>query len=415
MYPTQLHSYLLWRSSVDPDAQALAKRRFTTAMSLMPAAMVGMFVFGWYAAVIILVSMGTAFVADFICHRFIFTDSLGTRDGTWLLTGLVLALLMPPNVGYWVPIVGAIVAIVVGKYVLSVDNMPLLQPAAIGLLMLFLIGFACGTRNNPILPMASKDKDGTELKEPEPRWPVLTRGIESPNESQDESWSDGTKMRRFISNLVNGFFTGDITQSVSRKDYGDSRWDVSGKPPAQAVHGPRPIDLVKKDSKNVCPNYDWLSLLLGYVPATIGGSSALALGLGILFLIFTGAAHWATPITAMATLFGGLHFVAWAGGPVISENILIHVLTGSTLLFIFYVAADPATAPRSFRGKVYAGVALGLLELLLRLFTPLAEGLFISVVMVQGLSFVIDQWLAPPVEPEVATMTGLSPSSLGRL
>src|SRR5579862_5546776 len=121
MYPTQLHSYLLWRSSVAPDQQALAKRRFTTTISLMPAAMVGMFVFGWYAATIILVSMAAAFCADFICHRFIWTDSIGTRDGTWLLTGVLLALLMPPNVGYWVPIFGAIVAIVAGKYLLSVD------------------------------------------------------------------------------------------------------------------------------------------------------------------------------------------------------------------------------------------------------------------------------------------------------
>jgi hypothetical protein len=60
-------------------------------------------------------------------------------------------------------------------------------------------------------------------------------------------------------------------------------------------------------------------------------------------------------------------------------------------------------------------VALGILDLLLRLFPPLAEGLFISVIIVQGLSFVIDQWLAPPVEDTGTTAAQLSPSSLGRL
>src|SRR5579862_4527292 len=109
MYPTKVHSYLLWRSSVDPDAQALASRRFTATVSLLPATMVGMFVFGWYAGVLVLIALGTAFVADWICHKIpAFRDSTGTRDGTWLLTGLLLALFLPPNAGWWVPIIGVL-------------------------------------------------------------------------------------------------------------------------------------------------------------------------------------------------------------------------------------------------------------------------------------------------------------------
>src|SRR5690348_13495855 len=110
---------------------------------------------------------------------------------------------------------------------------------------------------------------------------------------------------------------------------------------------------------------------------------SLALLFGILLLIFTGAVHWALPLFALLTMFGGLHFIAWAytgssNAPVIADNISIHLLTGGTLLGVFYLAADPLTAPRSLRGKIFAGIAFGLIELLLRLFTPLTEGVILS-------------------------------------
>jgi Na+-translocating ferredoxin:NAD+ oxidoreductase RnfD subunit len=153
------------------------------------------------------------------------------------------------------------------------------------------------------------------------------------------------------------------------------------------------------------------------VPATVGGSSALALGFGILLLIFTGAASATVPMFAMMTMFASLHFFSWASGGsrVVPENIPIHLLTGSTLLGLFYLAADPTSTPRSFIGKVYAGVALGLVEVIIRLFTPLSEGIFISVVLVQALSMIFDQYLAPPKDESRDTVFGdMTPSSLGR-
>jgi Na+-translocating ferredoxin:NAD+ oxidoreductase RnfD subunit len=203
--------------------------------------------------------------------------------------------------------------------------------------------------------------------------------------------------------------------------------------PAEAVHGPRPIDLVKFNrgvdissgvklasalgkKEMTEEGCDWLSLVLGYVPATIGGSSALALGWGVLLLVFAGAASPLVPVFALATMFTALHLLAWINPAyAVPGNIPVHLLTGSTILGLFYLAADPTTAPRSFLGKVYSGVAVGLLETALRIFTPLAEAIFISVIVVQLLSFVIDQWLAPPGEEARPGAVGISSSSLGRL
>jgi electron transport complex protein RnfD len=421
MYPTRLHSYLLWRSTVDSDSQALAKRRYTATVSLIPAAMVGIFVFGWYAVLLVAVSMLSAFVAEVFCHRILFKGSPGSRDGVWLFTGLLLGLLLPPNAPLWIPMVGGLVAIIAGKYFLSVDGMPLFQPVALGFFFLSLAGaitFLLGSHNvmNPTV-------DGR------PAWPVLVRVVDTSAEDVKEGG---------VWKILRGFFGGDVRKSVPLLQHRDANF--SDQPMTwQAVHGPRPLDLVKKYPSqpvsqprqsekpdgglpgNSSVTYDWLQMVLGYIPATIGGSSALALAFGILLLIFSGANTWILPAFAYATLFAGFHFAAWfgagcSGALVVPDNIPIHLLTGSTILAVFYMAADPLTAPRSALGKVYAGVALGLIELLLRLFTPLAEGLFLSVVIVQLLSFVIDLWLAPPAERHAGNAAvGLSSTSLGRL
>jgi len=421
MYPTQLHSYLLWRSSVKPDAQTLASHRFTATMSLVPAAMAGIFVFGWWAGLTVAVAMATALVVDYFLHRFVYTESLGTRDCTWMLTGLLLGLLLPPNVPLAFPIVGAALAVCVGKHYLSVDNMPLLQPAAVGLLALHLLGFAW-LGGNPMLAQYGG----------QPRWPVLARGIEPAAEVKPKSAA--------VRKMLRDFFGGDVRKSVTRGQYrnavfaGQTAWyDAEKGIAAEAVHGPRPIDLVKANPgvditggtasssgaagpAGTRETYDWLSMVLGYVPSTTA-SSGLALGLGILFLLFSGAASPLVPGFALATMFTALHFLAWLNcGYVVAENIPIHLLTGSTIVGLFYLAADPTTAPRSVLGKVYAGVAVGLVEVVLRVSIPsLAEGIFISIIIVQLLSFVIDQWLAPPGEEVRPGAVGITTSSLGRL
>lgn len=410
MYPTQLHSYLLWRSTVDPDFQTIASRRRTAAISLLPATMTGVFVFGWYAGCLIAATLTAAFVTDFICHRFICRDSVGTRDAIWLFTGLILALMVPPNAPVWLPVAGVVLAIIAGKHYFSVDGVSLLQPAALGLLILHLLGLgaAAFSSGNPMLATRGGRSE----------WPVLSRSVESPASNKA---------------MLLGFFGGDIRKSVTRQEYMDAIYkgqlaycDKEKTVSAEAFHGPRPIDLVKaapgrpSGSLENPVHYSAGDMLWGHVSGTAGGSSVLALGAGILLLVFSGAASWALPAAALLSMFAMLHLFAWlqgGGNPsVIPANIPVHMLTGGTLMGVFYLAGDPGTAPRSFMGKVCAGAALGVIEVLLRLFTPLTEGLFISVLLVQLLAFVIDQWLAPPSERARNTSSaGLTTSSLGRL
>ena len=416
MYPPQLHSYLLGRSGMEPAPPLLATQRYTAAVSLIPATMCGIFVYGWYAGLVLFASLAAALLADKICRRFFFRDekSFIKRDGVWLLTGLLVALMLPPTMPLWLAALGAFAGVVLGKYILQVDGMPLLQPSLLGLLALNLI---C-----PIV-MALNMASPNASMNPRERWPVLERGtsLETPAEE------------RFVPKFLINFFGGDIRNSIDRHKYSEDL--LSNKAiAAEAVYGPRPLELVAaKPGRDLSvrqppdsggasvESYDWMRMLIGYLPSTIGGSGALGLFAGILLLLFSRALSPITPLTALATLALGLYLAAWIGGgqpdaAVARGNIPIHLLSGSTLLAVFYLASDPTAGPRSQLGKLYAGVLFGLFELFFRLVCKQPEGLLLSVLGVQGMSFVIDQWLAPPKLSAPSSLNiGLTPSSLGRL
>jgi len=404
MKPVVLHSYLLWRSSVPPTLTELASARYTAAAALLPALMVGLFVFGWYAGLVVLTALVAAFAADRVAQQFsnrwIFYNPAGLEDGTWLLTGMLIGLLMPPHVPLWIPLLGAVGAIFIGKHWASVDGMPLFMPAAVALLGMHLL----------FIPwLHPTDASG------QPAWPVLSRSLAAPQEH--EGSMAGLTLRELLG--------GDVRRSISRRTYRDELFaSRDGKKPlfdkekgieAEAAHGPRPLDVVKAygNEKDVSQleapeRTDWIHLVLGCTPSCIGGSSALALGFGVLLIIFTGAASWVVPFFALLALGFGLYVCG-------SKNIGIHLLSGYTLLGFFFLAADPATIARSTRGKIIAGLAAGLVELLLRKWTGLSEASFITPLCVQVLSYPLDQKIAPPKEepPAVQGLGGIS--TLGRL
>ena len=86
----------------------------TVSLSLLPAAIVGVAVYGLNALCIIIASIaacvGTEFLFDKLCHR---PDTW--KDGSAIVTGLMLALTLSPSTPVFIPIIGGIFAILVVK------------------------------------------------------------------------------------------------------------------------------------------------------------------------------------------------------------------------------------------------------------------------------------------------------------
>lgn len=83
-------------------------------IALLPAAIAGCILFGWYAALVILTCVVTAVLAEFVCCK-IMKRSNSIGDFSAVVTGLILALNLPPELPLWMAAIGSIVAIVVVK------------------------------------------------------------------------------------------------------------------------------------------------------------------------------------------------------------------------------------------------------------------------------------------------------------
>lgn len=86
------------------------KAMYDVVLALMPATVFGVWTYGLHALLIIAVSILSAvmteFVFDYLCHR---PNTL--TDGSAVVTGLLLALVLPPTVPLYIPYLGALFAI----------------------------------------------------------------------------------------------------------------------------------------------------------------------------------------------------------------------------------------------------------------------------------------------------------------
>lgn len=84
-------------------------------LALLPAAVVGVAVYGTHALLIILASVGTAVLSEFLFNLLVHKDPKDCLDGSAALTGLLLALSLSPSTPLYAPVLGAVFAIVVVK------------------------------------------------------------------------------------------------------------------------------------------------------------------------------------------------------------------------------------------------------------------------------------------------------------
>lgn len=83
-------------------------------IALLPATVGGCAIFGWHAALVILTCVVTAVLAEFISRKVMKRpNTIG--DLSAVVTGLLLALNLPPELPLWMAAIGSVVAIVVVK------------------------------------------------------------------------------------------------------------------------------------------------------------------------------------------------------------------------------------------------------------------------------------------------------------
>ena len=111
--------------------QSVPRIMYTVIAALLPAIIVSLLLFGTKAMVTILVAVFAAMVAEYACNK-IMKTGLTIDDGSAILTGILLAMTLPPTFPIAGTALGAVVAIVFGKQVFGGLGGNIFNPALLG-------------------------------------------------------------------------------------------------------------------------------------------------------------------------------------------------------------------------------------------------------------------------------------------
>ncbi|RKY39055.1 MAG: Na+-transporting NADH:ubiquinone oxidoreductase subunit D [Candidatus Omnitrophota bacterium] len=110
---------------------SIRKVMWSVVIALIPAGVAGVIFFGIHALEIILISVITALVSEFLIQE-IRRKRISVLDGSAVITGILLAYNLPPTVPLWLPAVGTFVAIVLGKQIFGGLGNNIFNPALVG-------------------------------------------------------------------------------------------------------------------------------------------------------------------------------------------------------------------------------------------------------------------------------------------
>ena len=149
---------------------------------------------------------------------------------------------------------------------------------------------------------------------------------------------------------------------------------------------------------------DSLSLLLGNHPdgaGAMGEICALALLLGLAFMLWRKIITWHIPVSIIATVFvfaGLLHLAS----PAYADPVSV-VLSGGLMLGAIFMATDYVTSPMTPRGQLIYGVCIGLLTVIIRNWGAYPEGMSFAILIMNAFTPLINNYVKPKRFGEVPT------------
>ena len=324
--------------SLSPHAHgtdSVEKNMYGVLIALIPALIASLYFFGLGAAVVLCTSVLACVCFEWLIAKFILKRERTTiTDGSAILTGLLLGFNLPSNLPIWIIIIGALVAIGIGKMTFGgLGNNPF-NPALVGRCFL-LVSFPA--------QMTS--------------WPVA---------GQLGSYLDAT--------------TGATPLAIMKQAIKSGNPDVLGQLP------------------------DSFSLLLGNHSSqladgslmgsgTAGEICAIALLIGLAYMLWKKIITWHIPVSIIGTVFvfsGLLHLAS----PVYANPVDV-ILAGGLMLGAIFMATDYVTAPMTAKGQIIYGVAIGFLTVVIRNWGSYPEGMSFAILIMNGFTPLINTYIKP--------------------
>ncbi|MCR5674024.1 MAG: RnfABCDGE type electron transport complex subunit D [Lachnospiraceae bacterium] len=113
------------------SSMSTSRIMFLVIISLLPATIFGIIRFGFNAALLVAVSIAACVLSEFVFDKIIRVKST-IGDLSAVVTGLLIALNLPPKAPWWIAVIGSIFAIVVVKMLFGGLGQNFMNPALAG-------------------------------------------------------------------------------------------------------------------------------------------------------------------------------------------------------------------------------------------------------------------------------------------
>ena len=168
-----------------------------------------------------------------------------------------------------------------------------------------------------------------------------------------------------------------------------------------AETGATPLAIIKQAIKSGDASVldqlpDATSLLLGAHPdgaGAMGEICALALLLGLAYMLWKKIITWHIPVSIIGTVFvfAGLLHVA---NPVYADPVTV-ILSGGLMLGAIFMATDYVTSPMTAKGQLIYGVCIGLLTVIIRNWGAYPEGMSFAILIMNAFTPLINNYVKP--------------------
>ena len=245
--------------------------------------------------------------------------SLTLKDNSALLTGVLIAISIPPLAPWWIITIGTFFAIVFVKQLYGGLGQNLFNPAMAAyvlLLISFPVQMTTWIPNHSLLPFSTSLFDQIN---------AFFTGFTSDGYTVQQLSVDidGLTMATPLDTTRNALQSGQlITDIVQSAAYKSSSW--------QAIH--------------------WINL--GFL-------------LGGLVLLYKRVIQWYIPIGFLAAM-SVFSSIAFFYNPEINVSPFFHLFSGATMLGAFFILTDPVTASTTVKGRILYGVLIALIVVIIR-------------------------------------------------
>ncbi len=312
-------------------------------VALLPATGFGILMIGWPALSLAVTTVLAAMLIEACCLKLRgVAVKPGLVDGSAVLTGLLVAMTLPPWAPWWIGVVGSALAIILGKQVYGGLGQNLFNPAMLARVAL-LVSFPIEMTN------------WVEVK------PLL--------------------------------FGPGILDSLSITFSGHQADAVTGATTLGAV---KTGFSLKQTLPDLLQDYSGFLAFIGWERGSLGETSTLLLLLGGIWLLRQGVIQWYIPVsllgtvTVMAILFHVLddrHYL----GPWVQLN------SGALMLVAFFIATDYVTSPNTPLGQLIFGTGCGLLIFVIRCWGGYPEGTGFAILLMNAVTPLIDHYIRPRI------------------